>query len=162
MRDDYGPRGGRAYRSPGRGGLRRLVVGVLFSAVLIGGGATVYYLYLKGEGKDPVTELSDGIGVLADRFKGGKGEKAGEKLRDLGLFIEKHGDDINNYGDEVERRLEGIKAVSEEAYRAARRKVDEFRRKESDGKPDGKPDEEPQEGSPEEPAREPAKEPSGE
>ncbi len=156
MRDDYGPRRGRACCSPGRGGLRRLVVGVLFSAILIGGAATVYYLYLKGEGKDPVAELSDGIGVIADRFKGGKGEKAGEKLRDLGLFIEEHGDDINNYGDEVERRLEDIKGVSEQAYRAAKKKVDEFRQKKSDGKPDAEPSKEPagepQKGSPEEPA----------
>jgi hypothetical protein len=129
---------------------------VLCTAILIGGSATVYYMYLKGEGKDPVTELSDGIGVLADRFKGGKGEKAGEKLRDLGLFIEKHGDDIHNYGDEVERRLEDIKGVSEEAYRAAKKKVDEFRRKEPDGKPDAKP----QEGSPEEPAGKPSTESS--
>ncbi|MHC4505951.1 MAG: hypothetical protein ACYTFI_21865, partial [Planctomycetota bacterium] len=134
------------------GGLRRFVVGVLFSAILIGGAATVYYLYLKGEGKDPVTELSDGIGGLADRFRGGKGEKAGEKLRDLGLFIEEHGDDIHNYGDEVERRLEDIKGVSEEAYRAAKKKVDDFRQKKSDGKPDAEPGEQPQDGSPEEPA----------
>jgi len=164
MRDDYEPRGGRGYRSSGRGGLRRFAVGVLFSAILIGGAAAVYYLYLKREGKDPVTELSDGIGVLADRFKGGKGEKAGEKLRDLGLFIEKHGDDIHNYGDEVERRLEDIKGVSEEAYRAAKKKVDEYRQKKSDGKPGDELGEEPagesQKGSPEEPAPKPSTESS--
>lgn len=148
MRDQYEPRGGRRYRAPGRGLLRRLVVGAVFAAILIGGSATVYYVYMRGRGKDPVGELSDGLGALADRFKDGKSEVAGEKLRELGRYLEDHGDEIDKYGGEVERRLEGIKAVSEEAYQAAKKKIDDFRGKKMEGKLE---EEEPAEESSEEP-----------
>lgn len=154
MRDEYRPRGERGYGPSRRSFLRRLVTGVIFIAILIAGGSAVYYLYMRGTGKDPVVELSDGLGVLADRFKGGKGEAAGEKLRDLGRYLEEHGDEIDKYGGEVERRLEDIKGVSEDAYLAAKRKIDEFREKKAEGRLEDEPSESPADGPAGEPPAE--------
>ncbi len=129
MRDDIHGRGEGRPLPRRRGPLGRLVMGIVLVAILTAGGATAYYLYMRSRGQDPLGEAVSGLDGLADKLKGGRGEGAGKKLRDLGRFLKQHDGDIDGYADEVDEKLSKIREVSEEAYQKARRKIDDLREK---------------------------------
>jgi hypothetical protein len=82
-----------------------------------------YYLHPRKGGKDPVTDLAEGLRVIAGEEEG----PAAERIRELGRFLEEHGEDIDGFAGQVDEKLSKVREVSEDAYLTAKKKIDEYR-----------------------------------
>ncbi len=118
----------------------RLFAGILVGAVIAAVGVTAAYLYLEDKDRSLVDETVASLDALAGKFESGdesaeNKSKIAEKLRDLGAYLDEHGPEIDQYGVEVEEKLSKISELSEDAYRAAKEKVDALREGKSEDAP---------------------------
>jgi hypothetical protein len=120
-------------QAPRRSPIVSVVIWLLIGIVVVGvvGGAS--FIYLAHRDSTFVDKAVGSLNDLASRLDGKEHSTAAGKVRELGKFLSEHDSDINNYGKDVDEKLNEIRKHSETAYQAAKKKVDEYMKKDDDG-----------------------------
>ena len=108
--------------------LFRLIIWVVAGLAVVGVVGSVVFMYLAHKDENFVSNAIQSLNKIADSLDEKERGGSAEKLRELGQFLQTHGDDIDEYGGDIDKKLSEIKEHSDSAYEAAKKKVDEYKK----------------------------------
>jgi type VI protein secretion system component VasK len=109
--------------------LLRLLKWTVLVVVLLGLVGTGVFLYMANKDSSFVDKTVNSLNEKADSLDGKDSDFAAAKLREFGAFLRKHKGEIGEYGSELDEKLSAIKEHSQEAYEAAKKKLEEYKEK---------------------------------
>jgi len=120
-------------QAPRRSPLVKVVMWLVIGVVVVGVVGGVSFIYLAHKDSTFLDKTIGGLDKLAESLKGKEHGTAAEKVGELSKFLKDHDEDIDTYGKDVHEKLEAIRGQSESAYQTAKKKVDEYMKKDDKG-----------------------------